>query len=68
MQHVEIRVAGQIDKDWTEWFEGFSISHPIENETLLSGEVADQAAIYGIIAKLRDLGLNLIFVSTTAGD
>jgi hypothetical protein len=62
MMSVEIRVKGRIDEDWKEWFEGLAITHTEENETILSGEVADQAAIYGYIAKLRDLGLPLVLV------
>jgi hypothetical protein len=62
MLSVEIRVKGRIDENWKEWFEGLSITHTDENETVLSGEVADQAALYGYIAKLRDLGLPLVLV------
>ena len=59
MQHVEICVKGKIDKTWSEWFTGFSITHTDQNETILIGEISDQAALYGIITKLRDLGLAL---------
>ncbi len=62
MVTVEIRIEGQLDKDWTEWLENLSISHAVENETLLTGKVADQAALYGLIAKLRDLGIRLLSV------
>jgi hypothetical protein len=62
MLSVEIRVKGRIDEDWMEWFEGLSITHTEEDETILSGEVVDQAALYGYIAKLRDLGLPLVLV------
>jgi hypothetical protein len=62
MLSVEIRVKGRIDENWKEWFEGLSITHTDENETVLSGEVEDQAALYGYIAKLRDLGLPLVLV------
>ena len=62
MLSVEIRVKGRIDEDWKEWFEGLSITYTEEDETVLSGEVADQAALYGYIAKLRDLGLPLVLV------
>jgi len=64
MQRVEIRVEGQIDEAWSEWFEGFSLTCTGQNETVMTGEVADQAALYGIIAKLRDLGLSLISVTS----
>jgi hypothetical protein len=57
MLSVEIRVAGHIDEDWSEWFEGFSITYGDE-ETILMGCLADQSALYGMLAKLRDLGLS----------
>lgn len=63
MQKVEIRVKGQMDEHWSEWFQDFEILASEENETILSGEVKDQAALYGLIAKMRDLGLALISVN-----
>ena len=62
MQKVEIRVKGCLDKHWSEWFEGFRISHEGDEETVLTGEVVDQSALYGLIAKLRNLGLTLTSV------
>ena len=62
MQNVEIRVEGIIDQHWSEWLEGLEIIHESENETLLSGKVVDQATLYGILKKLRDLGLKLQLV------
>jgi hypothetical protein len=62
MLGIEIRVKGRIDEDWTEWFQGLSIEYTEEDETVLSGEVLDQSELYGLIAKLRDLGLALISV------
>jgi ppGpp synthetase/RelA/SpoT-type nucleotidyltranferase len=60
-QKVEIRVRGQIDKAWSEWFHELHIEHGAqENETILTGCVPDQAALYGLLAKLRDIGLELI--------
>lgn len=67
MQRVEIRVEGQIDDTWAEWFEGFTLTCSGENQTVLLGEVPDQAALYGTITKLRDLGLNLISVNPKEG-
>jgi hypothetical protein len=64
MQRVEIRVEGHIDETWSEWFEGFTLTFTEQNETVMTGEVPDQAALYGIIAKLRDLGLSLISVTS----
>ena len=63
MQRVEICVDGKIDKSWSEWFMGFTITHTDQNETILIGDISDQAALYGIITKLRDLGLALISVT-----
>jgi hypothetical protein len=67
MAKVEIRVQGHLDKAWTEWFEGFAMTHLDGNQTLLSGNIRDQAALYGLIAKLRDLGAKLISVNYEDG-
>ncbi len=64
MQRIEIRVKGQINQQWSEWLGGMTISHSDPGETTLAGFVPDQAALYGIIARLRDLGLQLISVSS----
>ena len=60
MQYIEIRVKGHLDTSWTEWLEGFTLNHTDKDETILTGSVPDQAALYGLIAKLRDLGVSLI--------
>jgi len=62
-QLVEIRVKGRIDEHWSEWFDGLTIAHSDPDETVLTGPVRDQAALYGLIAKLRNLGLSLRSVS-----
>jgi len=64
MLRAEIRVKGQIDEDWSDWFEGLAITYTDQDETILTGEIADQSALYGLIAKLRDLGLPLISVDS----
>ena len=57
----EIRVAGVLDSRWTAWFDGLRIS--VEgDETVIRGLVADQAAVHGLLTKVRDLGLCLISV------
>jgi len=66
MLHVEITVMKQIDFNWSEWFEGMTIRHTDRDETILSGTVVDQAALYGLLAKLRNLGLPLISVNSVA--
>jgi len=62
MQSVEIRVKGRIDEHWSDWFAGLTITHTDQGETILSGTVVDQSALYGLLAKLRDLGLPLVSV------
>jgi hypothetical protein len=62
MGQVEIRIEGQLDKGWVEWLDGFSIDHIEQNQTLLIGSIQDQAALYGLIAKLRDLGVKLVSI------
>lgn len=62
----EIRVRGTLDSEWAEWFEGMELDHAAENETLLRGRVRDQAALYGMLNKLRNLGLELLDVRRTA--
>ena len=56
-----IQVYGQLDQKWGDWFDGFTIT-PINGETLLTGLILDQAALHGILAKIRDLGLSIISV------
>ena len=63
MSHVEIRVEGHLDESWAEWLEGFTLTHTDENQTILAGVAPDQAALYGLIGKLRDLGVKLIAVN-----
>ena len=65
MRQVEIRVKGQIDETWSEWFEGLTITHTDQGETVLTGTVVDEAAMYGLLSKLRDLGLQLLSVNRT---
>jgi len=64
MLKIEIRIKGHIRKQWSEWFGGLTISHSGPNETLLAGIVADQAALYGLISRLRDLGMQLTSMSS----
>ena len=64
MLQIEIRIKGHINPQWSEWFGGLSIRHSDPDETLIAGLVPDQAALYGIISHLRDLGLKLTSVSS----
>ena len=58
----QFRVKGHLDDQWSDWFDGFTITYPSDNETLLRGHVVDQAALHGLLAKIRDLGLFLLSV------
>lgn len=58
----EIHVQGYLGERWSAWFEGLALTPTPAGETILRGWVADQAALYGILCKIRDLGLPLISV------
>ena len=58
----QIKIKGFLDDQWSDWFDGLTITHPGETETLLVGPVRDQGALHGMLAKIRDLGLHLISV------
>ena len=61
-EYYEIRVRGQLGSHWRAWFEGLTLT-PLENgETLIAGPIPDQAALHGILAKIRDLGQPLLSV------
>jgi len=64
MQRVEIRVKEYIDEHWSGWFEDLTITHTEQDQTVLLGTVIDQAALYGLLFKLRDLGLSLVSLSS----
>jgi hypothetical protein len=66
--HYEIRIKGHLDERWASWFEGLKIIREENGETLLIGPVADQAALHGMLRKVRDLGMVLIAVNMTAPD
>ncbi len=68
MQFVIIKIKGKMDESWSECFEGIQLTYQGSNETILSGVVADQAAFYGLIGKLRDLGLQLLEVSSVEAE
>ena len=59
----EIRLKGHLDDKWADWFEGLTITRADNGETLLRGSVTDQAALHGVLRKVRDLGLPLLAVN-----
>lgn len=58
----QIRITGHLGSEWTEWFGGLTITLEDNGETLLTGPVVDQAALYGLLRKVRDLGMPLISI------
>ena len=64
----QIRVKGNLDLKWSDWFDGFNIAPQEDDETVLSGPVVDQAALHGLLAKIADLGLPLLSVKRVEGD
>ena len=68
MSVYEIRVKGPLDPRWSEWFDGLQITNEPNGEALLSGYIADQAALHGALAKVRDLNLQLISVTSVHSD
>ena len=59
----EIRLKGHLDARWAAWFDGLTLSHDSDGTTIIHGPVADQAALYGLLQKTRDVGLPLISVN-----
>lgn len=64
----EIIVKGHLDTDWSGWLEGLTITHTAKDETLISGPIRDQAALYGVLVKMRDMALFLISVKYVADE
>ena len=59
----EIRIKGHLDDRWADWFEGLTITLEDNGDTLLTGPVVDQAALHGLLRKVRDLGIPLLSVN-----
>ena len=64
----QIRIKGHLSSQWTDWFEGMAITLEDNGDTLLTGLVVDQAALYGLIKKVRDLGMPLRSVNHVRPD
>ena len=58
----QIRLQGHLDNQWTDWFGGLTVTLDDNGETLLTGPVVDQAALFGLLRKVRDLGMPLLSV------
>ena len=63
----QIYLKGHLEPDWSEWFDGLEIANLETGETVLSGPITDQAALYRILIKIRDLGLPLLSLSSREG-
>jgi len=64
MEHVRIRIKDHLAEDWSESLAGLAITHTKRGETVLSGQVRDQAALRGVLDRLADLGVDLVSLST----
>lgn len=64
----EIRLTGHLDDRWAAWFDGLSLTHEGDGSTVLRGQIVDQAALHGLLQKVRDLGLPLISVAQVEPD
>lgn len=63
LRRYEIRIAGQLDAGWQAWFDDLCITPTDDGDTVLHGEIVDQAALYGILKRINNLGLLLISVN-----
>ena len=68
MYRYEIRVQGHLDQHWSEWFDGLAITYDGDGTTVLSGPLVDEAALHGVLIKVRDLALPLLAVSREKTD
>ena len=62
-EYYEIRIMGHLDPHWSDWFAGLQLTHLEGDETLLSGPLPDQAALHGLLERIRDLNMTLISVT-----
>jgi hypothetical protein len=67
-QYYEIRLKGHLETRWVQWFDGLAITLEDNGDTLLTGPVIDQAALHGLLKKVRDLGMPLVSVRPVEPD
>lgn len=63
-EYYEIKIKGHLDPYWSDWFAGLKLTHLEGEETLISGQLPDQAALHGLLERVRDLNLTLISVTS----
>jgi hypothetical protein len=66
--HYQITIKGHLDSHWASWFDGMTIANEPAGTAVLTGRITDQAALHGLLAKIRDLGLPLVAVQPIAPD
>ncbi len=67
-ERYEIRVQGQIGQTWSRWFDGLTVEETEDGSTVLCGDLPDQAALHGLLNKVRDLGMTLLSVQRLDAD
>ena len=68
MYRYEIRIQGHLDQHWSAWFEGLAITYDADDNTVLRGPLVDEAALHGVLIKVRDLSLPLLAVNRLANE
>jgi hypothetical protein len=66
--YYQIKIKGHLDNHWSDWLDNLTISNEANGEAVLHGPLADQAALHGVLIKIRDLGLPLLAITTVATD
>ena len=66
VERYEIRVMGRLGSRWASWFDGLTLTHADDGTTVISGPIVDQAALHGLLQRLRDLGVTLLSLTCTA--
>ena len=64
----QLRVAGHLDQHWSPWFGDLTLAHEADGTTILTGVIADQAELHGLLTKIRDLGVTLISLAVVPAD